>query len=409
MKILFLHGWHSVVGGVKPTHLKQAGHEVLNPALNDDDFDKAVRTAQAEYDQHKPDVIVGSSRGGAVAMNIDSEDTPLVLLCPAWKNWGSATTVKPNTVILHSRQDKVIPFVGSEELVRNSGLLPESLVEVGNDHRLADEEPLQAMLEECHRHKLQVVGIDPASSKGLVVWMDDSKSKVSARNASTWISQLCKVHRNLLICWDSPLSFNRATSLSDRPVEKVLRTQVQKWIDDGLIEQEPRKKAVSVQPFSGCSHWVISCEALGQPFGNSESRAIQVAPSCESIHSGGPWVVEAHPAVAMAVWWIERKETDPFPIYKKRPEACKRIAKTLGFEELNALERIDDDTLDAYVAHRLATEFMSGGCRWIGDHRNGGFILPNSAETNWGLHEKVNRTIQATTASVTLSDGKIKS
>ena len=87
MKILFLHGWRYIVDGVKPTHLKQAGHEMLNPALDDDDYEQAVRTAQAEYDQNEPDVIVGSSRGGVVAMNIDSGDTPLVLLCPAWKNW----------------------------------------------------------------------------------------------------------------------------------------------------------------------------------------------------------------------------------------------------------------------------------------------------------------------------------
>ena len=105
MKILFLHGWSSVPGGLKPTFLKEHGHEVLNPALPDDDFDESVRIAQSEFDQHKPDVVVGSSRGGAVAMNIDSGDTSLVLLCPAWKNWGNATTVKPNTVILHSRQD----------------------------------------------------------------------------------------------------------------------------------------------------------------------------------------------------------------------------------------------------------------------------------------------------------------
>lgn len=89
MKILFLHGWHSVPGGVKPTFLKDAGHEVLNPVLDDDDFDTAVRAAQAEYDQHQPNVIVGSSRGGAIAMSIGSNDTPLVLLCPAWKRWGT--------------------------------------------------------------------------------------------------------------------------------------------------------------------------------------------------------------------------------------------------------------------------------------------------------------------------------
>lgn len=99
----------------------------------------AVRTAQAEYDQHRPDVIVGSSRGGAVALNIDSKDTPLVLLCPAWRNWGTATTVKLNTIILHSRQDDVIPFSDSEELVAQSDLPPDTLIEVGNDHRMLKE------------------------------------------------------------------------------------------------------------------------------------------------------------------------------------------------------------------------------------------------------------------------------
>ena len=149
MKIIFLHGWHSLPGGVKPTYLRDTGHEVVNPALNEDDFAAAVRIAQAEYDQHQPDVIVGSSRGGAVAMNINSGSTPLVLLCPAWKRGGAATTVKRQTTILHSRNDDVIPFSDSEALVTNSGLPPESLIETGCDHRLADAESLEAILEAC--------------------------------------------------------------------------------------------------------------------------------------------------------------------------------------------------------------------------------------------------------------------
>ena len=147
MKILFLHGWTSTPGGKKPTFLKDHGHEVVNPKLPDENFDEAVRIAQTEYYQHHPDVVVGSSRGGAVAINIDSCDTPLVLLCPAWKKWGTATTVKKSTIILHSRQDDVVPFTDSEELVRNSGLPESALIEVGDDHRLADPEPLKAMLE----------------------------------------------------------------------------------------------------------------------------------------------------------------------------------------------------------------------------------------------------------------------
>ena len=80
MKILFLHGWHSVPGGVKPTFLKDHGHEVINPALPHEDFAEAVRIGQAEFDTHRPQAVVGSSRGGAVAMNIDSGDAKLCLL-----------------------------------------------------------------------------------------------------------------------------------------------------------------------------------------------------------------------------------------------------------------------------------------------------------------------------------------
>jgi hypothetical protein len=149
MRILFLHGWRSVPGGVKPSYLAQHGHEVINPKLPDEDFARAVRIAQDEFDKHQPDVIIGSSRGGAVAMNLDSGDTPLVLLCPAWKKYGKARTVKENSTILHSRADDVVPFSDSEALVRNSGLPASVLIEVGNDHRLADPEPLKKMLEAC--------------------------------------------------------------------------------------------------------------------------------------------------------------------------------------------------------------------------------------------------------------------
>jgi alpha/beta superfamily hydrolase len=149
MKILFLHGWQSIPGGVKPTFLAQHGHDVINPKLPDEDFEEAVKIAQEEFDKHQPQVVVGSSRGGAVAMNVRSGNARLVLLCPAWKKWGTAKTVKPGTVILHSQGDDVVPFADSVELVKNSGLPSSALIEVGNDHRLADQEPLEMMLEAC--------------------------------------------------------------------------------------------------------------------------------------------------------------------------------------------------------------------------------------------------------------------
>jgi hypothetical protein len=151
MKILFLHGWQSTPGGLKPTYLARHGHEVINPALPDEDFAASIGIAERELAQHRPDVIVGSSRGGAVAMNVRTGVTPLVLLCPAWKRWGTAQSVKLGTVILHSRADDMIPFADSEELVAKSGLPRSSLIEIGSDHRLAQPEPLAAMLAAVER------------------------------------------------------------------------------------------------------------------------------------------------------------------------------------------------------------------------------------------------------------------
>ena len=67
MKFLFLHGWQSVPGGVKPTFLAQHSHEVVNPKLPDDDFAEAVRIAQAEFDRHQP---LETNMGGQASRQI---------------------------------------------------------------------------------------------------------------------------------------------------------------------------------------------------------------------------------------------------------------------------------------------------------------------------------------------------
>lgn len=148
MKILFLHGWRSVPGGVKPTYLVTHGHDVLNPALPDEDFPAALAIAQNLVDTRSPDVVVGSSRGGAVAMHLVGT-VRLVLLCPAWRKYGGPKRINRESVVLHSRMDDVIPFADSEELIRSSGLPNECLIEVGADHRLADPISLATMRAAC--------------------------------------------------------------------------------------------------------------------------------------------------------------------------------------------------------------------------------------------------------------------
>ncbi len=153
MKILYLHGLYSKPGGFKPTFLSRQGYEVMNPALPDDDFARSVAIAQAAYEESRPAVIVGSSRGGAVAVNVDPGPTPLVLIAPAWRHWGTARVLKGTgrAIILHSRGDAVIPFEDSEELVRSSGLPDSALVVVGADHNMTDAQALEALLEAIDR------------------------------------------------------------------------------------------------------------------------------------------------------------------------------------------------------------------------------------------------------------------
>lgn len=59
--ILYLHGLGSKPGGIKPAFLRGQGFEVINPALPDEDFEESVRIAGEAYDQHHPDVVVGSA------------------------------------------------------------------------------------------------------------------------------------------------------------------------------------------------------------------------------------------------------------------------------------------------------------------------------------------------------------
>jgi hypothetical protein len=147
LKILFLSGYGSKPGEINPTVLRAHDHTVIEPDLPDNNFARSVELAQRVFNRHQPDVVVGWSRGGAVAMSIDTKYAPLILIAPAWKNWGTMTTVKPEVTVLHSPHDELVPIEDSEELLRNSGLPREQLLAVGEDHMMTDEAAFLTLLE----------------------------------------------------------------------------------------------------------------------------------------------------------------------------------------------------------------------------------------------------------------------
>lgn len=140
-RVLFLHGWCSD-GSTKTMFLQSLGYDVLTPKVSHWFFSKAVAQAQETYGEFRPDVIVGSSRGGTVAMNMERGNTPLILLAPAWKQWGKARTIKKNTVVIHSVHDEIVAFQDSVELCEASGV---RLISAGDDHQLNCNEGRRAM------------------------------------------------------------------------------------------------------------------------------------------------------------------------------------------------------------------------------------------------------------------------
>jgi hypothetical protein len=218
IRILFLHGSNGGPNGTKARYLRNQGYEVRAPmmpyhwrypsrwGLNLITDHRLVRglshsiaVAQAEESACKPDVIVASSLGGAVALNMNS-NTPMVLLAPAvrvhlggvvrtwvaktlgrepaWARvvptmairFGKSPRIPQRVRILHSLHDTWVPISSSRDLLRNSPMtdtsaldstqghnlgrptfrVPERLIEVGNDHRLNDSDSLQ-MLDKCVR------------------------------------------------------------------------------------------------------------------------------------------------------------------------------------------------------------------------------------------------------------------
>lgn len=151
-KVLFLHGLESKPGGKKAKHLKNAGFKVLNPELPKSSFVESVKIAQELIDKEAPDVIVGSSRGGAIAMNVALNSAGLVLIAPAWKRFlGEADMetfgirVDPSkTMLIHSDNDVIVPPEDSRELEKRYKV---GKISIGEGHRMSDPDALEAMLD----------------------------------------------------------------------------------------------------------------------------------------------------------------------------------------------------------------------------------------------------------------------
>jgi pimeloyl-ACP methyl ester carboxylesterase len=189
MKLLFCHGLEGSPTGRKVQALRAAGHEVVAPELPRD-FDEAVRTATDAAKGDRFQLLVGSSRGGAVAMTLArSRLVPVVLLAPAWRSNQVEPVVEADTRIIHGIKDTIVPLADSILLEEDNGLPAGNLIPVNDQHRLSSSLALSALLRavadfetqersQPERGTNQIFTIKPYRWEGIWVFDDPQRGLI---------------------------------------------------------------------------------------------------------------------------------------------------------------------------------------------------------------------------------------
>lgn len=158
IRLVFLHGLEGSPQGRKPSWLRAAGFEVTAPTLPtqtlmpylgqalsrlpEHSFAEALAVAQAAVEATRPEVLIGSSFGGGLAVELCHRGLwrgPLVLLAPAARRafgHDRLPALGARAAVLHGRFDDIVPPQDSLELAaRSRGDVELTLVD--DDHRLA--------------------------------------------------------------------------------------------------------------------------------------------------------------------------------------------------------------------------------------------------------------------------------
>jgi hypothetical protein len=145
--VLFLHGLESKPGGTKARAIESAGYNLVNPSLPKESWSESLKIAQSCVDAEKPDIIIGSSRGGALALNVEPGSAKMILIAPAWKRFGKRDCEVPSgTIVMHCEEDDIVDYSDSIELVENASNNA-ALLSIGHDHRMSSPDVLEAMVE----------------------------------------------------------------------------------------------------------------------------------------------------------------------------------------------------------------------------------------------------------------------
>jgi predicted esterase len=141
LRVQFVHGFESGPGSAKAMYLDKRFDTVTKP-MNTSDFEASVAVQVEELMAQEPDVLVGSSFGGAVVLAILQRALyagPSLLLAPAHRANGVEPKIPDGTrvLVVHGTRDAVVPLEDSRALAGTGTSGCVALVEVDDEHPLA--------------------------------------------------------------------------------------------------------------------------------------------------------------------------------------------------------------------------------------------------------------------------------
>jgi pimeloyl-ACP methyl ester carboxylesterase len=140
LRVQFIHGLESSPQSTKATVLAEH-FEALTPAMQTDDFEGCVATQYEALTTFRPDVVVGSSFGGGVAVALLQRGLwtgPTLLLAQAALRQGHAAELPEEVPIwlVHGTRDDIIDPEESRVLAQAGSADYVKLIEVDDDHPL---------------------------------------------------------------------------------------------------------------------------------------------------------------------------------------------------------------------------------------------------------------------------------
>jgi hypothetical protein len=138
IKVHFVHGLESSPSSRKARVLAEH-FDALTPAMDTADFEGCIDVHRDIITERPPDVVVGSSFGGAVALALLQRgfwSGPTLLLAQAGLRYGLEPRVPSDSIVwlVHAVEDDVVAIADSRVIAEQNPQV--TLIEVADDHAL---------------------------------------------------------------------------------------------------------------------------------------------------------------------------------------------------------------------------------------------------------------------------------